>query len=113
MFSSLFGRQNTGQFQSVAAKRGMPPNPSEDFLVEYAEYGGGVGTTWITWSELTVIDWDEQENPLYYGGGQVPDPLHRRVDYIAGGWTTLFDMMEVLAAAYGAENVRLSIWFDQ
>jgi hypothetical protein len=37
----------------------------------------------------------------------------RRGDYLKGGWATLFQLMALLAEQFGADNVRLSVWFDQ
>jgi hypothetical protein len=36
-----------------------------------------------------------------------------RGDYFNGGSVTLFRLMEVLAEQFGADNVRLSVWFDE
>jgi hypothetical protein len=35
-----------------------------------------------------------------------------RGDALGGAWETLFRLMDVLADAYGADNVRLVVWFD-
>ena len=126
MFASLFGVRNggsdateAGRFRAIAPDRGAPPGVSEFYTYE-RENLGGVGETWVLWSELAAIDWDE-EGDFYIG----IDPPHivsvepgpgrrreRRGDYLNGGWETLFKMMALLAVQFGEDNVRLSVWFD-
>jgi hypothetical protein len=81
-----------------------------------------VGETWALWRELAAIDWDEEcdgyvlEYPEPAHDGWGPGPVTRRArlgDQLKGGWATLFKLMAVLAEQFGAENVRLSVWFDQ
>jgi hypothetical protein len=125
MFASLFDVRNVGpapgtkNFRAIAPGRGVPPNASEHFLAEYDP--AGIGATWALWSELAAIDWEEEgqeyvtEEPpyhLYHEPG--PGRRHvRRGDYLHGGWVTLFALMRVLAERFGADNVRLSVWFDE
>lgn len=90
-------------------------------MEEFDSYGGGVGETWVLWHELAAIDWNE-EGELYI---EVEPPhrvcdepalgrrRERRGNYLNGGWATLFTLMRVLAEQFGADNVRLSVWFDQ
>ncbi|HEU4785033.1 MAG TPA: hypothetical protein VFS83_16980, partial [Ktedonobacterales bacterium] len=73
MFASLFGVRNgssgateVGRFRAVASGRGTPPGASEFYAYEIDNLGGGVGETWVLWSELAVIDWNE-EGELYIG----------------------------------------------
>lgn len=127
MFASLFGVRNggngptaVGRFRAIAAGRGAPSRASEFYAEEVDSHGGGVGETWVLWSELATIDWDE-EGEMYIGD----EPPHlvsvepgsgrrreRRGDYLNGGWATLFTLMAALAKQFGADNVRLSVWFD-
>ncbi|MGC0418146.1 hypothetical protein [Embleya sp. AB8] len=62
-FGCLFGMRNYANFSPLAAERGLPVDVSETVraeLVRVAEWGDEVhGTTWITWAELKVVDWDE------------------------------------------------------
>lgn len=115
MFRSLFGHRNHGEIRPIAKGRGLPPDASVE-VKSACEDDGAVGTTWILWSEIAAIDWDEEEtemplldiDALYY----TPAEPARRKDYLVEGWGTLFKIMEVLAAEYGPEGVRLSVWFD-
>lgn len=126
MFASLFSVRNggseaveDGEFKAIAAARGEPPQASEYYETERDAYGGAVGETWVLWSELQQIDWQEEgEGYLDTEGYRcfAPGPgrrRERRGDYLNGGWATLFKLMEVLAEQFGPENVRLSVWFDQ
>jgi hypothetical protein len=128
MFASLFGVENTGaaarevgRFQAIAAGRGAPPRASHRYVEERDAIGVVVGETWVVWTELADIDWDEQGE--YYIDVGPPYVVHgepglgrrreRRADYLNGGWATLVKLMAVLAEQFGADNVRLSVWFDQ
>lgn len=130
MFASLFGLRNAdewgetgfaevGRFRAVAPGRGEPPDATSRYREDRDDYGGQVGETWVLWSELAAVDWDE-EGSEYIGEdgylGDEPGPgrrRERRGDYLKGGWATLLTMMAALAEQLGAENVRLSVWFDQ
>ena len=110
MYASLFDVRNGehgkvtefGRFRATAPGHGVPPQPSQWYREERDTYRGAVGETWVLWSELAAIDWDEKNARR-----------ERRGDYLIGGWATLFKLMEVLAEQFGADNVRLSVWFDQ
>lgn len=128
MFASLFGVRNgsdaaatkAGRFRAIAPGRGAPPGAS-GWYNEDREGSGAAGETWVLWRELAAIDWDEQGE--YYIGDEPPHIIYeepgparrreRRGDYLLGGWATLFKLMALLAEQFGAENVRLSVWFDQ
>lgn len=128
MFASLFGVENSGaearelgRFRAIAAGRGAPPDASYLYEEERDAMGGVVGETWVLWTELAAIDWDEEGE--YYIDVGPPYVVHvdpgpgrrreRRADYRNGGWATLFKLMAVLAEQFGGDNVRLSVWFDQ
>jgi hypothetical protein len=129
MFASLFGIRNAdewgengfaevGRFRAIAPGRGEPPGLSWRYREDRDNYGGQVGETWILWSELAAVDWG-MEGSEYIGEdgyvGEEPGPgrrRERRGDYLKGGWATLFTMMAALAEQFGAENVRLNVWFD-
>jgi hypothetical protein len=135
MFASLFGVRNTsrtstsgyigngvttvGRFRAIAPGRGVPEGASEQYAETFDS--AGIGATWVLWSELAAIDWEE-EGEDYLDEGP-PHEVHaepgpgrrreRRGDYLHGGWVTLFELMRVLAEQFGADNVRLSVWFDE
>lgn len=124
MFASLFGIRNggsqvieDGEFRAIAPARGEPPHASSYFLSDWNHFG--VGETWVLWSELQQIDWQEEgegyiDEDGYCFAEPGPGRRHeRRGDYLNGGWATLFKLMETLAEQFGPENVRLSVWFDQ
>lgn len=128
MFASLFGLRNgdetvsaTGRFRAIAAGRGAAPDASAAYLEDLDSYGGGVGETWVLWSELAEVDWDEEGE--YYIGDEPPHFVYsepgpgrrreRRGDYLNGGWVDLWQGMASFAEQFGAENVRLAIYFDQ
>jgi hypothetical protein len=128
MYASLFGVRNSddgkatevGRFRAIAAGRGAPPSLSAEYVEERDTYGGAVGETWVLWSELAAIDWDE-EGEDYIGETdhlQYDEPgpgirRERREDHLNGWWAKLFKLMAVLAEQFGADNVRLSVWFNQ
>lgn len=110
MFGNLFGRRNVGEFSPIAAGRGMPPDASDE--VQYAALDRAVATpSWILWSEIKVIDWEEEEQEDTLGGPSFGRKV-RRKDTLTPGWSTLWQVMEVLANQYGDTNVRLVVWFD-
>src|SRR5258706_10512639 len=126
MFASLCGIRNYGRFRPTAEGRGAPDNCSNEFHAEWQDGRGLVGTTWVLWSEIAAIDWDEEEQDEEPDEKEaqeesemsatlspipsvdlLPDRYHRR-DYLRGGWVMLFKLMELLATEYGADGVRLS-----
>ena len=97
---------------------GYPQGVSWFYMDRYDD--SCVGATWVLWSELAAIDWDEEgdgfienESPFVYAESGPGRRLERRRDYLNGGWATLFELMAVLAKQFGVENVRLAVWFDQ
>lgn len=91
IFQDVFGVVSPGTFphevQPIAAQRGSPEDASYWVKVEQKE-PGGAEFSWVMWSELKVF-----EERL----------LTRDV-------RTLFSFMEILAANYGEDNVRLIFW---
>lgn len=128
MFASLFGIRNgptnpseDGRFHAIAAGRGAPPGASEFYVGERDNYGGQVGETWVLGTELAAIDWDEEgvedidfelPHTVIEESGQTLR-RERRGDFLNGGWITLFKLIALLCEQFGAENVRLCVWFDQ
>ncbi|WIG60004.1 MAG: hypothetical protein OJF49_002752 [Ktedonobacterales bacterium] len=120
MFCSLFGFRNwPHRFRPVAPERGAPPGASAEYEDERDGYGGPVGETWILWSEFADINWNEEGRQYIDEETDYVESLpglrrhrERRGDYLVDGWVTLFEKMAALAEEFGAENVRLSVWFD-
>jgi hypothetical protein len=120
MFASLFGvRNNFHGFHPIAPSRGEPPHCSWLYKQDRAEAGGVVNETWALWSELLAVDWDEEgqatlNSTMGSSGGEFIEPhRERRGDDLVGGWAALFEMMRIAARRFGADKVRLSVWFDQ
>ncbi|GAA3205183.1 hypothetical protein [Nonomuraea roseoviolacea] len=59
-FDCLFGVRSSGDWQPIAADRGLPQDASETTRAGLAEWGDAAfGVTWLTWNEVAAIDWDE------------------------------------------------------
>jgi hypothetical protein len=123
LFGSLFGVRNATDFAPVAADRGLPTDLSEvagrdtDFTFYHTFYHSH---TWVTWEELAAVDWDElamnwgDEFSRMRGD---PDPNVRpemisRRQTLNADWHLLMEMAEPLVRRYGADRVRLVVWFD-
>jgi len=112
MFGSLFGIRNLYAFRPLAAERGFPPDVSNGVL-EDAQNMGAVGITWLAYTEVQQIDWEEYGQPIIMKAtGMLPE-AHRRKECVTDDWDLLFAMMRMLAARAGDEQVRLIAWFDQ
>jgi hypothetical protein len=57
-FGCLFGVQNYAHFRPVAAERGLPEEVSGAVRGQIARRDA-FGVTWVTWTELKAIDWNE------------------------------------------------------
>ncbi len=70
-FGSLFGVRNKDGFKPTAPDRGLPADISDeakrDFETAYEKDPRAIfGMTWITWSEIKAINWEEEpENQKY------------------------------------------------
>jgi len=59
-FGCLFGVCNFAQFRPVAPARGLPVDTSELIRRAHDDFDVPVsGATWVLWSEILGIDWDE------------------------------------------------------
>jgi hypothetical protein len=112
MFGSLFGVRNDCGFRPIAPARGIP----DDISGELQEYGdvppdpGSWPPSWITWREISEIDWNEfGTHPA--PGRDVTESARRR-DVLSPGWQTVLDVMELWARQFGADGVRMVVWFD-
>ncbi|MFF3946764.1 hypothetical protein ACFYYN_18285 [Streptomyces sp. NPDC001902] len=102
----LFGVRNSFGFRPLAEGRGFPDDASDGLRGGFAGYGGPRdvhGTTWLTWAELSTVDWQET------------DASGTRTRASAAGndtdWGRVWSVMRILSEVHGAENVRLVVWF--
>jgi hypothetical protein len=58
-FGCLFGAANFAGFEPVAAYRGLPGDVSPAARAAYESSSPVFGATWIGWTEVVAIDWDE------------------------------------------------------
>ncbi len=119
MFGVLFGWRNGYRFTPLVGERGIPEDMSDELRVTRDEYGGSIHPTWVLWSEVATVDWNEEGVDSYdeatdtlYGEPGPGRRLIRKSDYLNGGWVLLLEFMERLAQQYGPEHVRLSVFFD-
>ncbi|MFF3312747.1 hypothetical protein [Streptomyces sp. NPDC002952] len=102
----LFGIRNSFGFRPLAEGRGFPNDASDGLRRDFMAYGGPDdvhGTTWLTWAELEVTDWQETD-----ASGT------RSRAAVAGtstDWGRVWRVMAILSEIHGAENVRLVVWF--
>jgi hypothetical protein len=113
-FSFLFGVR--GDDEGIAPRRGIPDDATkavkDEALSTYREWskeGSPDGydmpsyhsQTWVGWNEIAHLDFASIKPSEYY-------PMQTFGD----DWLDLFDHMRTLATKYGADNVRLVVWFD-
>lgn len=115
LFGSLFGVRNATDFAPVAADRGLPTDLSQKAGRDGAREGYH-SQTWVTWEELAAVDWDElaldwrdEDSRLDRDGW--PEMISRR-QVLDADWHLLMEMAEPLVRRYGADRVRLVLWFD-
>ena len=59
MFGSLFG-VTTSHFIPIAPSRGPPQDVSEQASDDYLTWESVMGETWVSWSEIKTIAWNEE-----------------------------------------------------
>jgi hypothetical protein len=109
MFHLLLGRGTISVVPPLAAERGFPDDLSEEAWHD-ADDDVVVTPSWIAWSELDAIKWEERNGVMVHmtgSGAEVEDQIT-----LSAGWATLFDMMRLLADRFGQSKVRLVVWFD-
>lgn len=119
MYGSLFGHRNEDGFRPIAANRGLPTGLSKE-LQEFEDVRPNshrVGATWLSWRDITTIDWDEEgtiAHPIVTKQGALPteSKMRRRKDVLTPEWEMLFEMMAILARHYSEDGVRIVAWFD-
>ncbi|MFJ3302725.1 hypothetical protein ACIPSA_06345 [Streptomyces sp. NPDC086549] len=64
-FACLFGvRDFSNHWRPVAADRDLPPDASDTVRTELSSWGeSAFGTTWLSWTDVQTIDWDEPALP--------------------------------------------------
>jgi hypothetical protein len=65
-FGCLFGVKNHAHFRPIAAERGLPEDLSPEVrqqsekAAQLAAQGAFLSPSWVLWSELKAIDWEEE-----------------------------------------------------
>ncbi|MFI7419460.1 hypothetical protein [Nonomuraea sp. NPDC049684] len=109
-FSCLFGIRDRLGWPPVAAGRGLPDDVSGPVRADYedtARLDPAVhGCTWVSWAELRDVDLTARP-----ATGSAP---MTRLDVLGPGtgWAPVFGVMRALARRFGADGVRLVVWFD-
>ena len=118
MFGSLFGVRNVSRFRPLAPDRGFPSDPSPELAEDMAQLrpflsSGEIGhPSWLSWTEIDRIDWDEPAETTEPVGLASVDHIATRREALSEPWILLFDLMRRLAQDYGEDNVRLAVWFS-
>ncbi|WP_372346114.1 hypothetical protein [Streptomyces sp. KL116D] len=103
----LFGVRNSYGFRPLAENRGLPADASDALAAQHAVGGAPedvYGPTWITWSELLRVDWQETD----LGGTRT----RAQAAGDATHWGPAWSVMRLLSELHGAANVRLVVWFS-
>lgn len=106
LFSVLFGgRYRVSGFTPIAADRGIP----DDLSPEAREFwDDGHDATWILWSELNEVDWDDTLDMwLKATWDRMAGPI------VSPGWQAILQEMAQLADRVAGDQIRLVVWFDQ
>lgn len=92
LFENVFGIVSPGndprEVQPIAAGRGIPDDSPYQAHLQFKELAGESNSSWVLWSELK--------------------PFLNRIP--TQDVKTLFQLMEVLAAHYGEDGVRMIFW---
>jgi len=60
VFDALFGTSRVSpRFFPIAARRGVPSDPSKELLSDLADYGPSIAedVTWVLWADVAALDW--------------------------------------------------------
>ena len=106
LFGGFFGVRNADEFIPLAANRGIPADTSADVKIHQEPLNRN--PSWILWSEIEQVDWQECGARTYPPRDQ---PLMRE-QTVTAGWRIIFTIMEALASRYGGDYIRLVVWFD-
>lgn len=115
-FGCLFGVRNPSRFIPIAADRGIPADVSETVKSAIGPQDLSYNHSWITWQELTEINWDESvlnafvrryikdENGEWKSdGGFIPHPP---IEYIEGKRWKNGDTLNVIERISRADAVK-------
>ena len=115
-FGCLFGVRNPSNFVPVAANRGVPADASEQVKADTKKQDWCFAHSWITWQELTLINWDESvlnafvrsykkdEDGEWKGeGGFIPNAP---IEYIEGASWKENDTLNVIERISRADAVK-------
>ena len=106
LISDLFGVGDTRHFAAVVPERGMPLYTHSWHTEDMTLHEGSFGHTWIAASDIAAIDWNETR--------RLPNGTTvTRGDALAPRWRTAFKLMGDLTDRYGADHVRMVIWFHE
>jgi hypothetical protein len=109
IFAFLFGHGPVKLLSSLAGGRGLPHDISNE-AADDAMRSSVISPSWIMWSELMMIVWQERNGSLTHITDTGAKLEHRIT--LTTGWSVLFEMMRLLAGEFGEGNVRLVVWFD-
>ena len=118
MYGSLFGVRNVSLYRPLAPDRGFPTDLSlvvadqVEQLQPLLVTGEIRHASWLTWTEVEEIDWNELAQTTEPVGLSSVDQIATRRDALTAPWMLLFDLMRRLAQDYGGDNVRLVVWFS-
>ncbi len=141
MLGCLFGVLNYAHFKPIAEKRGLPTDAAAIIQQEAQKWEKTARDhTWITWSEIEAIDWEEEgeqedsrehryiqdkhgqlvyDSKAIFHGRSITDTKGtvykfekiRRKEALTPPWQLLFNLMKLLAQQFGGDNVRMVVWF--
>lgn len=109
LYGCLFGHRERCECEPLAPHRGIHESMSDEVRGDLDRVTPGA--TWVMWSELEgIVPSDEEGSSV---GVTEHCGLRQAISAsITPGWITLFQFMRILAGRYGADHVRLVVWFD-
>jgi hypothetical protein len=61
MWGCLFGVRNYANFKPIVPERGIPDDSTDQIKTDFARAAeDSFSPTWVTWSEIKAIDWEEE-----------------------------------------------------
>ena len=133
IFGCLCGVRNYANFEPLFPSRGLPSDCSDEIVSE-VEQGDYHSATWCTFRELQEIDLKElsvEPDQRFLGEEKTKKGIitvkrfpsseeeYKKRKYLSRGdalndqeYLQLMELMKVLAKRYGAEGVRMVVYFD-